>query len=138
MFRSDGQLRWFRSQNFGNKVRLRKAIPWILNLEDNIDYLVIEGGGPLLKIWDTQLQRRNITVMHIMAEDWRREIMLDREQRKGRKAKEKAQVYAGKFLQKQSVHKTGTLNIDAAEAILIGIWGMKNLGWIKNIAKLFR
>lgn len=138
MFRSDGRLLWFRSQNFGNKVRLRKAIPWILSLEEEIDYIVIEGGGPLRKIWDTRLEKRNISVMHIMAEDWRHDIMLEREQRKGVMAKEKALEYAGKFLRNQSVGKTGGLNIDAAEAILIGVWGMKKLGWINSTHEMFR
>lgn len=138
MFRSDGRLLWFRSQNFGNKVRLRKAIPWILNLEDEIDYIIIEGGGPLRKIWDARLEKRNIHAIHIMAEDWRADILLEREQRKGSKAKQKALDYAEKFLLAQSIGKTGELNINAAEAILIGIWGMKKLGWIDSTHDMFR
>lgn len=138
MFSSDGRLLWYRSQNFGNKVRLKKAIPWILNIEEDIQYLVIEGGGPIRKIWDAQLEKRNIEVMHIMAEDWRKEILLEREQRKGKLAKEKAILYAGKIIQKLSDKKSGTLNDNTAEAILIGFWGSTKLGWIKKPGNYFR
>ncbi len=51
MYNSAGKLVWYRSQNFGNKVRLKKAIPWILYPDKDINYLIIEGGGPLRKIW---------------------------------------------------------------------------------------
>lgn len=138
MFNSRGEMLWFRSQNFGNKARLKKAIPWVLNLEDEMDYIVIEGGGPLRKIWDAQLEKRHIDVMHIMAEDWRSELLLDREQRKGKKAKMYAIQYAENFLIKTAAKKTSTLNVNAAEAILIGIWAMKKLGWINNIRHLIR
>lgn len=138
MFNSEAELLWFRSQNFGNKVRLKKAIPWVLNLKDEIDYLVIEGGGPLRKIWDQQLERKNITVMHIMAEDWRKELLFERERRKGKKAKAIAMLCADRFLKNRSAKKTSELNVNAAEAIMIGIYGMKKLGWIDNPQELFR
>ncbi len=138
MFNSNADLLWYKSQNFGNKARLRKAIPWILKQEDEIDYIVIEGGGPLRKLWDTQLEKRNINIMHIMAEDWRRELLFNREQRKGKKAKKFAIQFAENFLMKIGSKKTSELNVNAAEAILIGIWAMKKLGWINNPEHLFR
>ena len=113
-------------------MRLKKAIPWILNIEEDVNYLIIEGGGPLRKIWDAHLEKRNIEVIHIMAEDWRKTILLEREQQKGKKAKEKAIVYAEKVIDKLSEKKTGSINNDSAEAILIGFWGCIMQGWIKN------
>jgi len=138
MYSSEGKLLWYRSQNFGNKVRLRKAIPWILNIEEDVNYLIIEGGGPLRKIWDAHLEKRNIEVFHIMAEDWRKDILLEREQRKGKKAKEKAIAYAEKVIDKLSEKKSGTVNDDAAEAILIGLWGCIQQGWINNHDAILR
>lgn len=138
LFSSDGRLLWHRSQNFGNKTRLRKAIPWIVSLEENITYIVIEGGGPLLKLWDAYLEKRNIEVLHIMAEEWRRALLLSREQRKGAQAKENAVRYAGIIIQKISNQKTVVTNNNAAEAILIGTWAMEKLGWINSAAALLR
>ncbi len=138
MYSSEGKLLWYRSQNFGNKMRLKKAIPWILNIEEDVNFLIIEGGGPLRKIWDAHLEKRNIEVFHIMAEDWRKDILLEREQRKGKKAKEKAIFYAEKVINKLSEKKTGPLNNDTAEAILIGFWGCIKQGWIKNHETILR
>jgi hypothetical protein len=138
LFSSDGRLLWHRSQNFGNKTRLRKAIPWIVSLEEDITYIVIEGGGPLLKLWDAYLEKRNIEVLHIMAEEWRRALLLSREQRKGAQAKENAVRYAGIIIQKISNQKTLVTNNNAAEAILIGTWAMEKLGWINSAAALLR
>ncbi|MCF8364650.1 MAG: hypothetical protein K9H16_02630 [Bacteroidales bacterium] len=138
MFNSEGRLLWYRSQNFGNKVRLKKAIPWILNIEEDIHYLIIEGGGSIRKIWDSHLDKRNIEVIHIMAEDWRQEILLERERRKGKQAKEKAIFYAEKVIQKLSHKKTQVLNDNTAEAILIGFWGAAKLGWLNNPGTILR
>ena len=138
LFSSDGRLLWHRSQNFGNKTRLRKAIPWIVSLEEDITYIVIEGGGPLLKLWDAYLEKRIIEVLHIMAEEWRRALLLSREQRKGAQAKENAVRYAGIIIQKISNQKTLVTNNNAAEAILIGTRAMEKLGWINSAAALLR
>ncbi len=138
LFSSEGRLLWHRSQNFGNKTRLRKAIPWIVSLEEDISYIVIEGGGPLLKIWDSYLEKRNIEVLHIMAEEWRHALLLTREQRKGSQAKEKALHYAGIIIQKISNQKIAPANDNAAEAILIGTWAMEKLGWINSAIALLR
>ncbi|MDD3130933.1 MAG: hypothetical protein PHN94_03835, partial [Bacteroidales bacterium] len=95
-------------------------------------------GGPLLKLWDAYLEKRNIEVLHIMAEEWRRALLLSREQRKGAQAKENAVRYAGIIIQKISNQKTLVTNNNAAEAILIGTWAMEKLGWINSAAALLR
>ena len=138
MFSSDGRLLWFRSQNFGNAARLRKAIPWLLNEEEELSHLVIEGGGPLLKIWDSFLEKRNIQVIKAMADHWRRDLLLDREQRRAKPAKASAMVYARRVIEKLSDHKATSLNEDAAEAILIGLWAAKKLGWFSNVNAILR
>lgn len=138
LFSSDGSLLWFRSQNFGNKVRLRKAIPWLLGLEEELTHLVIEGGGPLLKIWDSFLVKRNLTVIKTMADDWRADLMLHREQRKAKAAKRNALMYAARAVEKLSDHKPTSIDEDTAEAILIGVWAMKKLGWIHRTDEILR
>ncbi|MFP4471914.1 MAG: hypothetical protein ACLFPE_14615 [Bacteroidales bacterium] len=138
MFSSEGRLLWFRSQNFGNAARLRKAIPWLLNEEEDLSHLVIEGGGPLLKIWDAFLEKRNIEVIKTMADNWRHDLLLDREQRRAKSAKANAVIYARRVIEKLSDHKATSLNADAAEAIMIGLWASKKLGWIGNVNTILR
>ena len=138
LFRSDARLVWFRSQNFGNASRLRRAIPWLLNQEEELSHLIIEGGGPLLKIWKAETEGRNIELICIMADEWRHSLLLDREQRKKKMAKTHAIAYAGKAIGHLCDHRATSLNNDAAEAILIGIYGMQKLGWINDAQQYFR
>lgn len=138
MFRSDGRLLWFRSQNFGNASRLKRAIPWILNQEEELSHLIIEGGGPLLKIWKTETEKRNIDLISIMADEWRSSLLFDRERRKGTQAKMFALNFAEKAIHHLCDHRATSLNNDAAEAILIGIYGMQKLGWIADAQQYFR
>jgi hypothetical protein len=138
MFRSDGRLLWFRSQNFGNASRLRRAIPWMLNQEEELSHLIIEGGGPLLKIWLAETERRNIGLITIMADEWRSNLLLEREQRKGSQAKMHAVHFAEKAIRHLCDHRATSLNNDAAEAVLIGIYGMQKLGWITDAQQYFR
>jgi hypothetical protein len=137
-FNSDGVLLWHKSQNFGNKVRLKKGIPYLLDTEDPADYLVIEGGGPLVKIWDNILIKRNIEVIHIMADEWRRELLFGREQRSGKQAKEMAIRYARSVVETMGLKKTVALNDNAAEAILIGLYAMQKIGWINDASAYYR
>jgi hypothetical protein len=52
--------------------------------------LILEGGGDLAVIWQKQAARRQIAVQTISAEQWRADLLLDREQRRGLQAKDKA------------------------------------------------
>jgi len=132
LYRSDGKLAWFRSQNFGNASRLRKAVPAILGSDDDINYLVVEGGGSLLKIWENEALRRNIGVIRTMADEWRPDILLPREQRKRLSSKSNAIAYAHKIIGNLADHRATSLNDDAAEAILIGFWAITKLGWLRD------
>lgn len=138
LFGSDRKLYWFRSQNFGSSARLRRAIPWLLNQEDDLAYVIIEGGGPLLKIWDSELKKRNLEVIKIMADHWRSELLYFREQQNRTDAKASAIVYAAKVIEKLSDHRATSLDDNAAEAILIGLYGMKRLNWISSTNQYLR
>lgn len=138
LFGSDGRLYWFRSKNFGSASRLRRAIPWLLNQEKDITTVIIEGGGPLLKIWDAEFNKRNLTVLRIMADQWRQEIFYQREYRSRKDAKENAKYYATKVIEKLSEIGLTSLNENTAEAILIGLYGMKMLHWVDSINKTLR
>ena len=138
MYGSDGKLLWYRSQNFGNAARLRKAVPKILSEDEELRYIVIEGGGPLLKIWAQAAERKNIEVIKTMADEWRQDILLAREQRKGTDAKHNALIYARQVIEKLAPHRATSLNDDAAEAILVGLWGMLKVGWIRNTVSILK
>ena len=96
VYGDDGRLLRYRSQNFGSAVRLRRALPALLEGERGLALLVIEGGGALADAWEREAERRRII-------DW------------------------------SGAPRPTSLRHDAAEAILIGFWGVLDAGWLPAI-----
>ena len=68
LYGRDGRLVWYRSRNFGTADRLRRAVHGLLNELADLDWLVLEGGGPLYHVWEREAQRRGISVRQVSAE----------------------------------------------------------------------
>jgi hypothetical protein len=126
----DGRLRWYRSQNFGTPARLRRGIPGLLDAEPALSHLVVEGGGALARPWATEAAARALVVEWISAETWRAEFLYPREQRSGEAAKRTADDLARRVIAWSGARKPTSLRHDAAEAILIGLWGVLQVGWL--------
>jgi hypothetical protein len=133
LYDADGKLRWYRSQNYGSSPRLRRAVPGIFQTTPGITNLVIEGGGPLARIWEREADRRAIDVLRIAAEAWREQLLYTREQRTGSQAKGVADHLARRIIRWSGATRPTSLRHDAAEAILIGFWGVMQLGWLQRI-----
>jgi hypothetical protein len=121
-FDQEGRLLAYGSRHFGNRTALRKAIPQILDEYPQLESIVIEGGGDLFVPWEKEASRRGITVSQVMAEGWRRQILLLRDRTNGRNAKEAADVAARKIIERSGAKRPTSLRHDAAEAILVGTW----------------
>ena len=98
-FRSDGRLIWYRSRNYGSRVRLKKAAAAVLREAGDVRYLVIEGGGDLALPWMAESRRLGIEVLQLAAHDWREELLLPREQRSGENAKKHADAVARRIIE---------------------------------------
>jgi hypothetical protein len=122
LFTLSGQLIWYRSQNYGSRQRLKKAAFSLLKEINGLSHLVIEGGGTLAEIWLREGERRKLTTRVVHAEDWRKELLLPRQQRSGRQAKQVADELAREIIEKAGIAKPTSLRHDAAEAILVGWW----------------
>lgn len=130
LYGEDGKLLRYRSHNFGSTARLRKgAFPILADVPD-LTWLVIEGGGNLADIWLREAARRNIRVLQIGAEAWRARLLYDREQRTGMQAKHTADELARRVIAWSGAARPTSLRHDAAEAILIGMWGVLEVGWL--------
>ena len=129
----DGRLLWYRSQNFGTAARLRRAVRALLHELPDLAWLVLEGGGPLATIWEREAERRGIPVRRISAEDWRRQLLYPRQQRGRRQAKRSAADLARRVIAWSDAPRPTTLRHDAAEAILIGLWGVLDVGWLEAL-----
>jgi len=133
LYGEDGKLRWYRSKNFGTTARLKRAVYGILKEIPDLAMLVIEGGGGIAEIWEREAQKQGIAVRRIMAEDWRKMILFGREQRTGAMAKARAAWLADAVIAWSSLRRPTVPRHDAAEAILIGLWGVIEEGWLGGL-----
>jgi len=130
LYSSEPRLIWYRSQNYGNKSRLKSDIYNILNHNPGIRHLIVEGGGDLAKLWLSEANKRNITCRQIYAEDWRKDLFNQYQVKDGLKAKQSALKAVNDIIRKMHGPKPTSMVHDAAEAILIGYWGIGKLGWV--------
>jgi hypothetical protein len=129
-FGPDGRLAWYRSQHFGNRAALRRGVRGLLDAEPCLGRLVLEGGGPIAEIWAREDERREIPVRQIAAEDWRRHLF-DPKDRRGRdRSKLSADALARRVIAWSGLPRPTSLRHDAAEAILVGLWGVLDAGWL--------
>jgi hypothetical protein len=127
LYGDDARLRWYRSQNFGNAARLRRAVP---NLLEGVSHLVVEGGGALAVAWAAEAETRALVVRWVSAESWRAAFLYPREQRSGEIAKRAADELARRVIEWSGAKRPTSLRHDAAEAILVGLWGVLDVGWL--------
>jgi hypothetical protein len=138
LYRQDGRLQWYRSQNFGKTGRLRRGVRRLLDELPQLAWLMLEGGGPLAVIWEREAARHQIVVWKISAEDWRRQLLHPREQQTGRLAKRSAADGARRVIEWSGAPRPTSLRHDAAEAILIGLWGVLQIGWLERLPDQMR
>jgi hypothetical protein len=130
LYGQDGRLRWYRSHNFGTPARLRRGVRGVLHALPHLAWVILEGGGHLAEIWKHEAERRHIAVRQISAETWRQQFLYPRQQRRGVQAKERANELARQVIAWSLARRPTSLHADAAEAILIGLWGALEVGWL--------
>ena len=132
-FGDDGRLRWYRSQNYGSLARLRRALPRLLEDPPDLARVVLEGGGPIADAWSAEAERHALEVQRVTAEGWRSLFLLPREQRSGVQSKEVARRLARRVIEWSDARRPTSLTHDAAEAILVGLWGVMSAGWLRKV-----
>lgn len=136
LFNNQGQLVWYRSHNMGSISGLRRAVYPLLKSIDGLEYLIIEGGGPVAETWIHTAVKLGISTIKTDAGEWRRELLYDRQQRSGTKAKQTAVKMAMQFIKSSDAPGMNIPTHDAAEAILTGLWGCFKAGWIVRLPDL--
>jgi hypothetical protein len=104
-----------------------------LDTTPHLTWLVLEGGGDLAEAWKREAQRRQLAVRQISAEVWRQRLLYPRQQRSGAVAKESATEVARQVIVWSHIRRPTSLRDDAAEAILIGLWGVLEVGWLSQV-----
>ena len=133
LYSENGKLRWYRSHNFGSRDRLRRGVYSILREIDDLACVILEGDAALARAWIKEAKRRNIDAQLINAETWRASLLRERNQRSGTAAKQSADALARKIIDSSGLARPTSLRHDAAEAILIGMWAILELGWLDDL-----
>jgi len=139
IYTSDGRLESYRSTNFGSTRTLRTAAYSVMSGVMGLERVVVEGaGGGIAQPWLKESQRRGIALRQVNAGIWRERLLLPRDRRTGVAAKEQADVIARRVIAWSGATRPTSLRHDAAEAILIGLWGVLEAGWLAQLPEELR
>ena len=127
-----GQLLSYRSTHFGSLQRLKKGVPGIFKSIGPVQHVVAEGDRYLGEIWQKWAHQYGAQFHLVSAEKWRSQLLIPRKQLNRKVAKDEADVLARKIIVWSGLKRPTSLRHDAAEAILIGLWAVLDLGWLKN------
>ena len=130
LYGGDGRLVSYRSHNFGSLARLRRGAHTILGEQPDLAWLVLEGGGNIAEVWQREAERRRLRTLQIGAETWRQRLLYPREQRSGLQAKHSADELARRVIAWSGAPRPTSLRHDAAEAIMVGLWDVLEVGWL--------
>jgi len=129
-FSDQPQLLWYRSHHFSSPPKLKKVAGKLLREPPYPTHLLLEGGGPLADIWLFEAEKLAIPTTQIHAQQWRDRLFYDRQHRSGAQAKKQADGLARQAIERLGGKKPTSLRHDAAEAILIGLYGLLKLHWL--------
>jgi hypothetical protein len=133
VFEGEGRLTSYGSRNFGTRSRLRGGADAVLRELGTVEVLVVEGDRALGELWASRAARRGATTLTVTPERWRARLLHPRETRRGRDAKAAADTLARRTIEVLGDRRPTSLRHDAAEAILIGLWGCLELGWLDEL-----
>ena len=132
LYGSDGRLINYRSTHFGSLKRLKKGIPGIFRSLESVRHVVAEGDRNLGEIWQKNARTQGALFQLVSPEKWRSELLLPRNQKNRKVAKYAADILARKVIAWSELRRPTSLRHDAAEAILIGLWAVLELGWLPS------
>ncbi|HNO77063.1 MAG TPA: hypothetical protein PKN33_03300 [Phycisphaerae bacterium] len=135
LFDDAAHLLWYRSHHYANNAALRRSAHRTLREIENLAVLYIEGGGALCDIWVREANKLEVHVRNIGAETWRSDLLYSRDQRSGKQAKRKAEDMARRVIEWSDAPRPTSLRHDTSEAILVGLWGLLDTGWLKAIPR---
>ena len=130
LFNRDGRLDWVRSRDFASRDSLRKGVHETLERIPHLAIVVAEGGGTIAESWQRACEHRGIRMRLVQAETWRPRFFFPREHRDSDTAKKHAIRMARQVVAWSGTKGVGDLDHDAAEAVLVGLHGVIEAGWL--------
>ena len=130
MFSSEAELLWYRSHHLPTPAKLKKMVATLLRQLPRPDYIYLEGGGLLVDIWEKEAEKLSMTTRQLHAEQWRDNYFTVGSTPTAVRAKKEADIAARQVINILGGKKPTSLRHDTAEAVLIGLFGLLELGWI--------
>jgi predicted phosphodiesterase len=130
LFDEDGKLLRLDSCRFVDPEGLEQGLEDLI-IKSCVTHVVIEGEDrKLYNIWKNAIEKLpgDVKMARVVADDWRHDFLLKKEQKFAHKAKEAASLIAKQFLAGTD-YETVKLSVDAHEAVLIGHYSLRVLGW---------
>ncbi len=132
LFSADARLLWYRSHHIASPAKLKKVIGKLLRDTPRPTHLLLEGGGPLAELWLREAEKLAVKAEQIHAQQWREQLFFARQHRSGPQAKREADGLARQVIERLGSKKPTSLRHDTAEAVLIGLYGLLELGWLPS------
>lgn len=130
LFDEQARLIWYRSHHLASPHKLKKMIAKLLRDTPHPTHIYLEGGGPLTELWLREATKLSLSVRQLPAELWRKKLLYARQQTSGQLAKKEAEGLARQVILALGGKKPIHLRHDTAEAILVGLFGLLELGWL--------
>jgi hypothetical protein len=129
----DGRLQRHGSRHFANRSRLRAGAAALLREVDHLAFLAVEGDRTLATAWQRHADRRGAATLTVAPEVWRARLLHPRERRDTRTAKRAASTLARVAIDDLCDAAATSLRHDAAEAVLVGLWALLEVGWLQRL-----
>jgi hypothetical protein len=131
LYDDGSHLLWYRSHHLPTPAKLKKMVASLLRQPPRPTHIYLEGSGPLADIWSREASKLNLSVTQVVAETWRSRLLLARQQTSGLLAKQEADFLARRVIVERGGKKPTQLRHDTAEAILVGLYALLDLGWLE-------
>ena len=98
-----------------------------------ITHLAIEGAnGYMLRAWSEAAP--HLSILRVSPEEWRSELLLNKERSSGSNAKAASRLVARQVVEDYGVmdRHQGKFPTDVAEAVCLGLYVSRKLGWIQR------
>lgn len=132
LYSDEGKLLFTRCRQLKSNRALKSAVHAWLKECDDLAFVFVEGDKRLGDIWQKEANKLRADTFRVAPETWRPHFFYPREMSDKHRAKEHAERYAALAIEKLAVQKPTSLRTDAAEAILIGLYGLKKVGWVTD------
>lgn len=130
-FNRNAQLLWYCSHHLAGPQQLKRLAARLLRSAPRPTHLYFEGGGALAQIWEKEATTQSLIQVQVQAQQWREHLFHARQYSSSAIAKREAQHLAHKMTRALGGKKPTSLRHDTAEAILIGIYALLELGWLE-------